>query len=37
MRQTIRLTESELRNMITESVKRALNEGIYDYPDGITI
>lgn len=35
MKQTIRLTESELRNMITESVKRALNEGIYDYPDGI--
>lgn len=26
MKQTIRLTESELRNMITESVKRVLNE-----------
>lgn len=29
----IRLTESELRNYITESVKRALNEGMYGYPD----
>ena len=26
MKQTIKLTESELRNMITESVKRVLNE-----------
>ena len=26
MKQTIRLTESELRNMITETVKRVLNE-----------
>ena len=31
MKQTIRLTESELRNMITESVKRALNEGKNDF------
>ncbi len=35
MRRTIRLTENELRRMISESVKRILNEGIYDYPDGI--
>ena len=35
MRKTIRLTENELRRMISESVKRVLNEGIYDYPDGI--
>ena len=35
MRRRIRLTESELRHMIAESVKRVLNEGIYDYPDGI--
>ena len=35
MRKTIRLRESELRTIISESVKRILNEGIYDYPDGI--
>lgn len=35
MRQTIRLKESQLKNIIAESVKRILNEGIYDYPDGI--
>jgi hypothetical protein len=35
MRKIIRLRESELRQMICESVKRVLNEGIYDYPDGI--
>lgn len=35
MRKTIRLTENELRRMISESVKSVLNEGIYDYPDGI--
>lgn len=28
MKKTIRLTESELRNMITESVKRVLNESL---------
>lgn len=35
MRQRIRLSESQLRNVIAESVKSILNEGIYDYPDGI--
>ena len=35
MKRTIRLTENELKRMISESVKRVLNEGIYDYPDGI--
>jgi hypothetical protein len=35
MKKTIRLKESELKRMIAESVKRVLNEGIYDYPDGI--
>ena len=35
MRKTIRLTENELRRMISESLKSVLNEGIYDYPDGI--
>lgn len=29
MKRTIRLTESELRNMISESVKRVLNEDKY--------
>ena len=31
MKRTIRLTESELRNMITESVKRVLSEGAHLY------
>ena len=31
MKRTIRLTESELRNMITESVKRVLSEGGHLY------
>ena len=31
MKRTIRLTESELRNMITESVKRVLSEGDHLY------
>ena len=35
MKKTIRLTENELRRMISESVRRVLTEGIYDYPDGI--
>ena len=35
MKKTIRLTESGLRHIISETVKRVLNEGIYDYPDGI--
>ena len=35
MKKTIRLTESDLKRMIAESVRNALNEGIYDYPDGI--
>lgn len=35
MKRTIRLTESELKTMISESIKRVLKEGIYDYPDGI--
>ena len=35
MKQTIKLKESELKRIITESVKRVLKEGIYDYPDGI--
>lgn len=35
MRKTIRLRESELRTIISESIKRVLKEGIYDYPDGI--
>lgn len=30
MKKTIRLTESELKNMIAESVKRVLNENIDD-------
>lgn len=30
MKQTIKLRESELRRMISESVKRVLNEGQYD-------
>ncbi len=35
MKRTIRLTENELKTMISESVKKVLKEGIYDYPDGI--
>ena len=35
MKKTIRLTESSLKRIISETVKRILNEGIYDYPDGI--
>lgn len=35
MNKTIRLTESSLKRIISETVKRVLNEGIYDYPDGI--
>ena len=35
MKKTIRLTENEFKRLISESVKRVLNEGIYDYPDGI--
>lgn len=35
MKKTIRLTETDLKRMIAESVRNALNEGIYDYPDGI--
>jgi hypothetical protein len=35
MKKTIRLTENELKRLISESLKRVLNEGIYDYPDGI--
>lgn len=35
MKKTITLTESSLRHIISETVKRVLNEGIYDYPDGI--
>lgn len=35
MIRTIRLSESSLRHIISETVKRVLNEGIYDYPDGI--
>jgi len=35
MRRTIRLTEQELKNIVSECVKRTINEGIYDYPDGI--
>lgn len=30
MRQTIRLTESELRQLIVNEVKSALNEGLFD-------
>ena len=33
MKQTIRLTESELRNLISESVVKILNEGMYGFPD----
>ena len=35
MKKTIRLTKNEFKRLISESVKRVLNEGIYDYPDGI--
>jgi len=35
MKKTITLTESSLKRIISETVKRVLNEGIYDYPDGI--
>ena len=31
MRRTIKLRESELRNMIAESVRRVLNEGKNDF------
>lgn len=30
MKRTVNLKESELKNMIAESVKKALNEGHYD-------
>ena len=33
MKQTIKLRESELKRIITESVKMILSEGIYGYPD----
>ena len=31
MKKTIKLTESELKNMITESIKKILNETSYDF------
>lgn len=33
MKQTIKLRESELKRIITESVKMVLREGMYGYPD----
>lgn len=33
MKQTIKLRESELKRIITESVKMILREGLYGYPD----
>ena len=33
MKRTIKLRESELKRIITESVKMVLSEGIYGYPD----
>ena len=33
MKQTIKLSESELKRIITESVKMVLSEGLYGYPD----
>ena len=35
MKQTIRPTESELRGMINEAVKKALNDSDYQVPDNI--
>lgn len=37
MKRTIKLTESELRQMISESVKKVLNEGIAEGKYGYTI
>ncbi len=33
MKRTIKLRESELKDIITESVKTVLREGMYGYPD----
>ena len=35
MKQKIRLTETDLYRIISESVKKVLNEGLYGYPDDI--
>lgn len=35
MKQKIRLTETDLHRIISESVKKVLNEGLYGYPDDI--
>lgn len=35
MRRTVTINERMLHSIISESVRRILREGIYDYPDGI--
>lgn len=35
MKKTVRLTESELKHLISESVKRVLREGVDDFNNGI--
>lgn len=35
MRRRVRLTESDLQNIIAETVKKVINEGLYGYPDDI--